>query len=242
MTHIINSALLGLIEQAATAVATLVEGLEQNELLRSRLTRAEVLRQLKTLADSVGQIEPAARAEMPELDWDGWDAMRALWRPRRRVTGPGAVVCLRIAGTRHAAVAARLPTEPAGAVSHGGVMPHAMPELAAPRFGAFGAPYVQPVEVRPLPHPPARAVCRLSGRPRCAASIPVTCCATTWPRPRLKTRSAAQVRNCSACWPCWPGRLTSRKAQNTMPRRSWRGGNWKLGVRLRGARTVLHIT
>lgn len=76
MTPIINSALLGLIEQAATAVATLVEGLARNELLRSRLTRFEVLRQLKTLADSVGQVEPAARAEMPELDWDGWDAMR----------------------------------------------------------------------------------------------------------------------------------------------------------------------
>ena len=76
MTHIINTALLGLIEQAGVAVATLVEGLERDELLRSRLTRAEVLRQLKTLADSVGQIEPPARGEMPELDWAGWDALR----------------------------------------------------------------------------------------------------------------------------------------------------------------------
>lgn len=76
MTPIINSALLGLIEQAATAVATLVEGLARNELLRSRLTRAEVLRQLKTLANSVGQLDPAARSGMPELDWTDWDAMR----------------------------------------------------------------------------------------------------------------------------------------------------------------------
>lgn len=76
MTPIINSALLGLIEQAGTAIATLVEGLERDELLRSRLTRTEVLRQLKILADSVGQLAPAARAEMPELDWSGWDAMR----------------------------------------------------------------------------------------------------------------------------------------------------------------------
>ena len=76
MTHIINSALLGLMEQAGTAIATLVEGLERDELLRSRLTRAEVLRQLKTLADSVGQLEPATRDEMPELDWTGWDALR----------------------------------------------------------------------------------------------------------------------------------------------------------------------
>ncbi len=76
MTHIINSALLSLIEQAGTAIATLVEGLERNELLRSRLTRLEVLRQLNTLADSVGRLEPAVRGEMHELDWTGWDAMR----------------------------------------------------------------------------------------------------------------------------------------------------------------------
>ena len=76
MTPIINSALLGLIEQAGTAVATLVEGLEQSELLRSRLTRGEVLRQLKTMADSAAQMEAPARDAMPELDWCGWDAMR----------------------------------------------------------------------------------------------------------------------------------------------------------------------
>ena len=77
MTHIIDSALLGLMEQAGIAVATLVEGLERDELLRSRLTRVEVLRQLKMLADSAAQVEPAMRDAMPELDWNGWDAMRA---------------------------------------------------------------------------------------------------------------------------------------------------------------------
>lgn len=76
MAHIINSALLGLIEQAGTAIATLVEGLEQDELLRSRLTRAEVLRQLKILADSAAQLGASARDAMPELDWSGWDSMR----------------------------------------------------------------------------------------------------------------------------------------------------------------------
>ena len=33
--------------------------------------------QLKTLADSARQIDAAGRSEMPELDWSGWDAMRA---------------------------------------------------------------------------------------------------------------------------------------------------------------------
>lgn len=82
MTQIATSALLGIIEQAGTAVVTLIEGLERNEFLHSRLTRAEVLRQLKTLADSAGQIGPATRREMPELAWPGWDALRP------RVSGP----------------------------------------------------------------------------------------------------------------------------------------------------------
>ena len=77
MSQIINTALLSLIEQSGTAVATLVEGLERGELLRSRLTRAEVLRQLKMLSSSVAGLDPAARQDMPELDWSGWDAMRA---------------------------------------------------------------------------------------------------------------------------------------------------------------------
>lgn len=77
MPSILTPALLSLIEQSGTAIATLIEGLEREELLRSRLTRAEVLRQLKTLADSAAQVPAAARSEMPELDWAGWDAMRA---------------------------------------------------------------------------------------------------------------------------------------------------------------------
>ena len=75
MTTLIDTALLGLIEEAGTAVAILTEGLERAELLRSRLTRAQVLQQLKTLSNSMAQVAPAARQEMPELDWSGWDAL-----------------------------------------------------------------------------------------------------------------------------------------------------------------------
>jgi len=76
-THLLSSALLGIVEQAGLGVVTLIENLERDELLRSRLTRYEVQRQLKTLADSLGQIIPPDRQLMPELDWDGWQSLRA---------------------------------------------------------------------------------------------------------------------------------------------------------------------
>jgi uncharacterized protein with HEPN domain len=76
MTPILDAARLGLMEQAATAVLILVEGVEREPLLRSRLTRAEALRQLQQLADSAEQMDPGTRAAMPELDWGGWSILR----------------------------------------------------------------------------------------------------------------------------------------------------------------------
>jgi uncharacterized protein with HEPN domain len=77
MARIATSALLGIIEHAGLAVATLVEGLEREELLRSRLTRAEVLRQLQLITDSDGRLDAGVRRALPELDWSGWAALRA---------------------------------------------------------------------------------------------------------------------------------------------------------------------
>ncbi|MBE0586773.1 MAG: hypothetical protein IH617_01865 [Hydrogenophaga sp.] len=76
MSHpMLHSALLGLIQSACESVLILVEQLPREELMRSHLTRAEVQRQLATLAASVAQIEPEQRATMPELDWSGWALM-----------------------------------------------------------------------------------------------------------------------------------------------------------------------
>ncbi len=76
MNNIETGALLAIVEQTGMAVATLVEGLERDELLRSRLTRAEVLRQLQALASALGALGATVRAAMPEVDWSGWEAMR----------------------------------------------------------------------------------------------------------------------------------------------------------------------
>lgn len=72
MNQFATSALLSLIEQTGLDVATLAEGLDEADLRRSRLTRAELLRQLRLMANSAMAVPPSAREDMPELDWEGW--------------------------------------------------------------------------------------------------------------------------------------------------------------------------
>lgn len=72
MNRIATSALLNLIEQTGVDVATLAEGLDEADLRRSRLTRAELLRRLRLLARSAIAVPPSVRDDMPELDWEGW--------------------------------------------------------------------------------------------------------------------------------------------------------------------------
>ncbi|WP_028312836.1 hypothetical protein [Derxia gummosa] len=70
----LNSALLTIVEDAGSAVLTLIEGVEQQEFLRSRLTRTEVLLQTKTVSDALAGVPEATRPLLPEIDWAGWNA------------------------------------------------------------------------------------------------------------------------------------------------------------------------
>lgn len=66
--------LFKLVEDSGEAVLVLVEDLQEPEFLRSRLTRSEVLRQLRTMADTLAALPETARAALPEIDWAGWRA------------------------------------------------------------------------------------------------------------------------------------------------------------------------
>jgi uncharacterized protein with HEPN domain len=68
--------LLHVIREAGEAVLTLTETLDEAEFLRSRLTRAEVRRQLCTLADTLAALGGPVQGRMPEIDWAGWRAAR----------------------------------------------------------------------------------------------------------------------------------------------------------------------
>jgi len=63
---------LGIIDNACTGVLTLSEGLEQAELLASRLTKQEIRRLLLSACDAHAALSAAAREAMEELDFGGW--------------------------------------------------------------------------------------------------------------------------------------------------------------------------
>lgn len=68
----LNASLLSIIEEAGVAVLTLTEGLEKDEFLASRLTRAETQRQLKIMGESAANLQPQMQALLAEVDWSGW--------------------------------------------------------------------------------------------------------------------------------------------------------------------------
>lgn len=100
-------ALLSIVEESGVTVLTLIEGLELADLLRSRLTRQEVTRQLRCIGESLDSLPPAERARVPELDWAGWagvlrslagggePADEALWFASRSLV-PATVMWLRV--------------------------------------------------------------------------------------------------------------------------------------------------
>jgi uncharacterized protein with HEPN domain len=71
----LNASLLSIIEEAGVAVLILTEGLEKDEFLASRLTRAETQRQLKIMSESAANLPPQTQSLLAEVDWGGWQTV-----------------------------------------------------------------------------------------------------------------------------------------------------------------------
>ncbi|PLX72748.1 MAG: hypothetical protein C0607_15705 [Azoarcus sp.] len=68
----IRTDILVRVEEAATDILTLVEGLSADDFARSRLTRTATLACLREIADAASALPAEGRAAMPEVDWAGW--------------------------------------------------------------------------------------------------------------------------------------------------------------------------
>jgi hypothetical protein len=75
--QLFTASLLKSVVEAGEGVMTLAEGLEDDELRRSRLTRQTLLRLMREMADALSSVPPEALAAMPEIDWAGWAGLPA---------------------------------------------------------------------------------------------------------------------------------------------------------------------
>lgn len=72
---LLAGALLGIMDEAATSVLTLTEGLEPEEFFTSRLTQQEVIRQIRIMAETAGNLPTDLKQQLLEIDWGGWAAL-----------------------------------------------------------------------------------------------------------------------------------------------------------------------
>lgn len=72
---LLSGALLGIFEEAGTAVLTLAEGVEPEEFFTSRLTQQEVLRQMRVMAETAANVPDDLKRQMVEIDWAGWSML-----------------------------------------------------------------------------------------------------------------------------------------------------------------------
>jgi uncharacterized protein with HEPN domain len=77
----ITTTMLQLIEQAGEDTLLLIDGLEEADFRRSRLTRHEVLQRLTLIAGTLDGLPASAQAALPEIDWPGWRVVRQALLP-----------------------------------------------------------------------------------------------------------------------------------------------------------------
>jgi len=71
----LTAALLNIMHESASAIATYTDGMEEADFRASRLFRNEIEKHLLTLADSTSNIPDDIKAKLSEIDWDGWLAL-----------------------------------------------------------------------------------------------------------------------------------------------------------------------
>ncbi|MBI3480112.1 MAG: hypothetical protein HY016_07135 [Nitrosomonadales bacterium] len=78
----LTGAMLGLMEQIGLDILILTDEISEAEFFASRLTRAQTLQLLGSLAKTAANLSAGARERMPEVDWAAWATLAiALSKP-----------------------------------------------------------------------------------------------------------------------------------------------------------------
>lgn len=78
----LSGAMLGLMERIAIDIMVLTDEIGEEGFFNSRLTRAQTLQLLASLARTTANLPAATRERMHEIDWAAWAALlRALDKP-----------------------------------------------------------------------------------------------------------------------------------------------------------------
>lgn len=67
--------MLDILEQAGEDVLTLTEGIEPEKFFSSHLTQMEALRQIRIMAETVGNLPGELKSQIAEIDWAGWSVL-----------------------------------------------------------------------------------------------------------------------------------------------------------------------
>jgi uncharacterized protein with HEPN domain len=80
----LSGAMLGLMERIALDIMVLTDEISEEDFFSSRLTRAQTLQLLTSLAQTAADLPAATRERMHEIDWAAWSALQAaLVKPAR---------------------------------------------------------------------------------------------------------------------------------------------------------------
>ncbi|HEX5363129.1 MAG TPA: hypothetical protein VFW59_02575 [Gallionella sp.] len=78
----LTGAMLGLMEQLGLDILTLTEALDEAEFFTSRLTRAQTLKILGSMARTAAELPAGTREILPLIDWGAWAVLnKALANP-----------------------------------------------------------------------------------------------------------------------------------------------------------------
>jgi uncharacterized protein with HEPN domain len=72
----LTGAMLGLMQKLALDIMILTDEIGEEEFFASSMTRAQTMRLLRSMVQTVANLPAGTRERMPQIDWAAWAALR----------------------------------------------------------------------------------------------------------------------------------------------------------------------